>query len=164
MTGRRSIASWDARISRALQFVPGHVSGRVASAQPINRWGGTIRQPIGAMAVAVNACGVDYPRTSLGATTAHFNCTDPFGFVALDISVDWTAASATRIRIASIDPNPGDPPSGDYTPTAWVSIGPGSGTTSFISIAGGGTINGYTVEWEDSGAVTSTCAAPIPPE
>lgn len=44
MTGRRAVRQWDERLSRALQFVPGHVGGRVASAQPIRRRGGTLRQ------------------------------------------------------------------------------------------------------------------------
>lgn len=45
MTGRRAVRQWDERLSRALQFVPGHVGGRVASAQPIRRRGGTLRRP-----------------------------------------------------------------------------------------------------------------------
>lgn len=54
MTGRRPMAGWDARLSRALQFQPGHVGGRVASAQPVRRNGGTLRRPaVGAMAAPV---------------------------------------------------------------------------------------------------------------
>lgn len=37
MTTRRSIHTESGRISRAFQFVPGHVGGRVASAQPVRR-------------------------------------------------------------------------------------------------------------------------------
>lgn len=52
MTGRRAVRQWDERLSRALQFVPGHVGGRVASAQPIRRRGGTLRQAsVGAVAL-----------------------------------------------------------------------------------------------------------------
>lgn len=51
MTGRRAVRQWDERLSRALQFVPGHVGGRVASAQPIRRRGGTLRR------VSVGAAG-----------------------------------------------------------------------------------------------------------
>lgn len=43
MTSRRSMTGHAERLSRALQFVPGHVGGRVASAQPIRRRGGTLR-------------------------------------------------------------------------------------------------------------------------
>ena len=51
MTAQRSIAASDARDSRILQFRPGHVGGRVASAQPIARRGGTLRRPsVGGMA------------------------------------------------------------------------------------------------------------------
>jgi len=39
------MGGWDQRLSRALQFQPGHVGGRVASAQPILRRGGTLRRP-----------------------------------------------------------------------------------------------------------------------
>lgn len=39
MTSRRSIRSHQQRASRAFQFVPGHVGGRVASAQPVRRLG-----------------------------------------------------------------------------------------------------------------------------
>lgn len=35
MTSRRSVQTWRQRVSRSLQYFPGHVSGRVASAQPI---------------------------------------------------------------------------------------------------------------------------------
>lgn len=35
MTSRRSMQTHAERVSRALQFIPGHVGGRVASAQPI---------------------------------------------------------------------------------------------------------------------------------
>jgi len=42
MTGRRSLATHAARESRWLQFEPGHVGGRVDSAQPVRR-----RQRIG---------------------------------------------------------------------------------------------------------------------
>lgn len=52
MTGRRAVRQWDERLSRALQFVPGHVGGRVASAQPIRRRGGTLRQAsVGAVTI-----------------------------------------------------------------------------------------------------------------
>jgi hypothetical protein len=37
MTGRRSMQTYEARVSRALQFLPGHITGRVASAQPVQR-------------------------------------------------------------------------------------------------------------------------------
>lgn len=40
MTDRRSLQSSAARDSRAFQFVPGHVGGRVASAQPVKRRNG----------------------------------------------------------------------------------------------------------------------------
>lgn len=45
MTSRRSRPTDAQRKSRALQFVPGHVGGRVASAQPVRRLGGTLRNP-----------------------------------------------------------------------------------------------------------------------
>lgn len=45
MTGRRSMAGWEQRLSRALQFQPGHVGGRIASAQPVKRNGGMLRRP-----------------------------------------------------------------------------------------------------------------------
>lgn len=52
MTDRRSAQSAAARNSRALQFVPGHVGGRVASAQPVRRLGGTLRGPAVGVAAA----------------------------------------------------------------------------------------------------------------
>jgi hypothetical protein len=52
MTSRRAMPGYDQRLSRALQFVPGHVGGRVASAQPVRRRGGTIRQAVGATGAA----------------------------------------------------------------------------------------------------------------
>ncbi len=51
MSSRRSIKPWEDRLSRQSQFRPGHVGGRVASAQPIRRRGGTLRGP------AVGAAG-----------------------------------------------------------------------------------------------------------
>lgn len=49
MTNRRSLQTNMQRISRAQQFVPGHVGGRVASAQPVRerRKVGAMAQPIG---------------------------------------------------------------------------------------------------------------------
>lgn len=53
MTSRRAIPGYDQRVSRALQFVPGHLGGRVASAQPVRRRGGTIRrEAVGAAGAA----------------------------------------------------------------------------------------------------------------
>jgi len=37
VTDRRSFQTWTERMSRQAQFVPGHVGGRVASAQPVKR-------------------------------------------------------------------------------------------------------------------------------
>lgn len=37
MTSRRSFRPWTQRLSQAQQFRPGHVTGRVASAQPLRR-------------------------------------------------------------------------------------------------------------------------------
>lgn len=48
MTSRRALPGWDQRVSRVLQFIPGHVGGRVDSAQPVNRHIGTIQRPVGA--------------------------------------------------------------------------------------------------------------------
>lgn len=45
MTNRRSLATYAERESRALQFWPGHVGGRVASAQPVEP-----REQVGDMA------------------------------------------------------------------------------------------------------------------
>jgi hypothetical protein len=54
VTSRRAVPGWDQRISRALQFVPGHVGGRVASAQPVIRRGGTLRrEAVGAVGVSL---------------------------------------------------------------------------------------------------------------
>ena len=53
MTSRRAVPGWDQRISRALQFRPGHMDGRVASAQPSRRRGGTLRRE------AVGAAGTN---------------------------------------------------------------------------------------------------------
>ena len=39
MSSRRTLKSIAARESRAFQFIPGHVGGRVASAQPVLRRG-----------------------------------------------------------------------------------------------------------------------------
>lgn len=47
MTNRRSLQTNMQRISRAQQFVPGHVGGRVASAQPVRE-----RNKVGAVAAA----------------------------------------------------------------------------------------------------------------
>lgn len=44
MTNRRSLQTYGERMSRQTQFVPGHVGGRVASAQPLGR-----RRTIGAV-------------------------------------------------------------------------------------------------------------------
>ena len=59
MTSRRSIQQYEQRISRMLQFVPGHVGGRVSSAQPVERRDGTIRR-----GHAVGAAGVPAPPVS----------------------------------------------------------------------------------------------------
>ena len=43
MTSRRAFKHHEQKLARVLQFEPGHVGGRVASAQPVNRLGGTVR-------------------------------------------------------------------------------------------------------------------------
>lgn len=57
MTDRRSLQADAARASRAFQFVPGHVGGRVASAQPVKRRstiGGIAKAPGGAPTAVVS--------------------------------------------------------------------------------------------------------------
>lgn len=64
---------WEERQSRALQFVPGHVGGRVASAQPIRRRGGTLREPsVG----AVETVEAETPPTYVSSTSMLFSGTD----------------------------------------------------------------------------------------
>jgi len=48
MTSRRAAPGYDQRLSRAFQFRPGHVGGRVASAQPVVRRDGTLPLIVGA--------------------------------------------------------------------------------------------------------------------
>lgn len=48
MTFKRAIPGYEQRLSRAFQFRPGHVGGRVASAQPVVRRDGSLRTIVGA--------------------------------------------------------------------------------------------------------------------
>ena len=52
MSSRRSLKTAEQRLSRQTQFWPGHMTGRVDSAQPIRRLGGTVRRPWGTAAPA----------------------------------------------------------------------------------------------------------------
>jgi hypothetical protein len=90
------------RVSRALQFVPGHVGGRVASAQPIRRRGGTLRSAsVGAVAPPVTAPLYGYYDENYlveGDTTVDVDMSAGFAdvtgmvaiSVAVGIGVTWT--------------------------------------------------------------------------
>lgn len=103
MTGRRSIAGWDARLSRALQFVPGHAGGRVASAQPIRRRGGTLRQAsVGASGapVLIGYSGARASGTSIDVSDFYdlpdFNPVAPaVGDVALALAFGYSCSGIT---------------------------------------------------------------------
>jgi hypothetical protein len=66
MTNRRSLQGYSLRESRELQFTPGHVGGRVASAQPVAR-----RIAIGA--VTAQATPASAPLRPIDIVTLHVN-------------------------------------------------------------------------------------------
>lgn len=98
-------------------------------------------------------------------TTATFAPTDAvFGFTSLIIQVRVVAAVSgpVGVRVASILPDPGDPPT-DFTPTGWQTVtGPGAGSLTFSAgvdpVASAGTISGWVVEWDVPDAFTSLCS------
>ena len=109
MTAQRSIAASDARDSRILQFRPGHVGGRVASAQPIARRGGTLRRPsVGGMATTpTDWSTVELLPTMFGAV----DVPDTFDPMSLRVTMRGRTVSmstAGECRIGGvIDPYPG---------------------------------------------------------
>lgn len=114
------------------------------------------------MGVAV-ACSPEFPRTSLTPLAASFTVSaGAFGFVALGFRLAYTSTADVQVRIASIVPAPGDPPT-DYTPTPWelLPAAPAGGTHTLIStpVAGAGSISGWVVEW-DAPVVSDMCATP----
>lgn len=99
MTSRRRIPSGSERQSRLDQFRPGHVGGRVASAQPIRRNGGTLRR------VSVGAVEIPPPDALpvVSFSVANYSSTGAYstpGFVEVDAGVTLTAASGVETAIA----------------------------------------------------------------
>lgn len=98
MSGRRSLKVWEQRISRQAQFLPGHMSGRVDSAQPIRRLGGTVRRPwIGAAGAPATPAPTDaslrgFKYWTVNGTT-YPNGSQPAGltaqFIADGVYFDW---------------------------------------------------------------------------
>jgi hypothetical protein len=132
VTGRRPIRGHTERVSRALQFIPGHVSGRVASAQPIRRRGGNLRQ---ASIGAVGAVAPPDPPTlpsSVLFNSATASAGDPangwrtWGGGALTVPDEGdmlvSIACGTRASITM--------------PTGWTSLGSGSSGANRWAAAG----------------------------
>lgn len=120
MTSRRSIRSHQQRASRAFQFVPGHVGGRVASAQPVRRLG-NISAQVDPEEVVVPEPGGCWEEFTQSANEASFT-TGPhyvgvygqFFFEVGDITFDGTPTdpeirvlSATDVDSGVLDPLPG---------------------------------------------------------
>lgn len=99
MTGRRAVKPWPVKVSRAFQFVPGHVGGRVASAQPIRRRGGNLRQAsIGATGVPVPMLPVYIDHDLItSSTTPGADTLDTSGLAALsddgNLFIVWCAGA-----------------------------------------------------------------------
>lgn len=108
MTDRRSLQADAARTSRAFQFIPGHVGGRVASAQPVRR-----RRTIGGLQAAPPELPTSYIYAGgvAGASIpASVTMTTPSGLQAGD---EIIAAFATRSATLTI-------------PTGWTALTSGT--------------------------------------
>jgi hypothetical protein len=130
MTSRRPIRGHTERVSRALQFIPGHVSGRVASAQPIRRRGGTLRQ---ASVGAVEVPSVAYwlTDTSGGSTGEYWQFVpEPDSLPGVDGYFLVTFAEAE----AEAYPSYGIPP-GDSVSLAMATAGPYSAGVAYATVA-----------------------------
>lgn len=145
MTGRRPVTQWDARLSRALQFVPGHVGGRVASAQPIRRRGGTLRTPSVGAAGQIEPADMDHVGTiggsmsTAGATSEAMTTTNAAtGRAALVV------ATAADVTVSA--------------PSGWTVLG--SGTVGSLSWVVAWTVDtgstDYTLTADGTGYDTST--------
>lgn len=106
MTSRRSLSNSESRLSRQTQFIPGHVGGRVASAQPVRR-----RTPVVGRVLASPATAPD----SIGATMFEGNWASTIGFTS-------PPAGTTTVAVM-ISGYPG-------TPDGWVKVASGDGPVS----------------------------------
>lgn len=126
MTSRRRIPSGSERQSRLDQFRPGHVGGRVASAQPIRRNGGTLRR------VSVGAIEIPVPESPPEVATFSsevYEYGDTPGFTEIDAGLTLAGAVAgdTAIAWAMCFGSSVTAPSGWTTLASGGPIGPGTG-------------------------------------
>jgi len=171
VTSRRSMRSHQQRASRAFQFVPGHVGGRVASAQPVLRLG-NISAQVDPEDVVV--CGTDWPLTSGTSTTARYDGATFFDYTILSVEIAYTCTyTGTVTPEVRVYENPGvleDPPEDTGAWSSWVQIsdfsenpttitGPGSGTES-AKFGGGDPITAIEVKWDVANAFSSICVTP----
>lgn len=152
------------RASRAFQFVPGHVGGRVASAQPVRRLGGISAQvdPEDVVIAEPTLCEDpgDWPVASSSSTEAAYGDGDSlFGYVALSVRVTYDASASATIT----------PEVRVYRDAAWTDweatfpttiSGPDTGTVE-AWFGGGGDITDIEVRWDVADAFTSLCVLPI---
>jgi hypothetical protein len=166
VTGRRSIAQWDAKLSRAMQFVPGHVTGRVNSAQPVvRRHGiGVAGAPVAPVAFCSSSLFIDS-----GTTWAEYGPASVAVHAAITFDYDATHTGDIDVRIASITADPADPPTLiDTMPSEWMTItGPGTGSITFKDTSGefpvnvgwsSGAVLKWRIEWDVAGAFTTGCS------
>lgn len=115
MTNRRSLQSDAARSSRAFQFVPGHVGGRVASAQPVR-----YRRHIGGIGSSV----VPLPPTSLFVGGA-----DIFSDAATSMTIPTFTAGTTSavVLVAATGRN------GFTAPTGWRVLAESTGSFGSVN-------------------------------
>lgn len=101
MTSRRSLQTFNQRLSRQTQFVPGHVGGRVASAQPVKRrptiGASTARPPVPPDEVwyqyqsyHTDGSGLDAELGSLAGVSAAFAVVSTAGQYLTQIPSGWT--------------------------------------------------------------------------
>jgi hypothetical protein len=111
VSSRRRLPTAAERASRLRQFRPGHVAGRVASAQPILRSKGTLRRPaVGGAGVAPGVTGVGFVRNTL-TTPAVTNTFDIY----------WSSGVRAGELLVVFMAGP------------WVSLSAGTGWTTFVS-------------------------------
>lgn len=145
MTDRRSMQADAARSSRAFQFVPGHVGGRVASAQPVRRRrtvGGLTKPPgVTPATVAIS--------TGLGAS-ATVAPADVTAAAIMFLHAGYDATATPPAGFTRIDADTFGPASTPVGPLTWqvVTAGPvAEGTVPTFTL--GGAVGGWSQveEW-----------------
>jgi hypothetical protein len=110
------------------------------------------------------ACGTEYPRTAMTATTATFDVggvESTFGSLATRFSLVYTSSAECMVRVASIDLVAGSPAAAVPTPWQTLPAAPSGGVMRIVHFPFGGDsqYHGWVIEW-DAPVVSDLCSDP----